>query len=151
LLAGVDSGVAGLLARLLLPGLPGWLWYPLAVLLVVAVAWGAVCVVRRVPALVATLALYAGAIALWPYIPDRFAWVLMPWLMLLGVIGGADAWRRARPWRALATVLLIAVALGYPRREAISIGTRGFAATAEGISQPFRLLVPAIAQETPAD
>ncbi|NIM52558.1 MAG: hypothetical protein GTN62_08090 [Gemmatimonadales bacterium] len=150
-LAGVNPGVFAPLARLSLPAVPGWLWYPMAVTLVGIVVWGAVLVARRVPACVISLGCYLLLVGLWPFAPDRFVWILLPWLALLALVGGVDAWRRGGAAQGVIAVLAVAVSAGYLPREAISLGTRGFARTAERISLPFDLLVPSIAQETPDD
>jgi hypothetical protein len=149
LLPGVNVGVLGPLARLALPALPGALWYPLAVLLLGALLWGAASAWRRVPAFVISLVFYVIVVALWPYASDRFVWILAPWAALLGLGGGWLLWRRGAPTRWVVAVLAVAVSSGYLPREAASLGGRGFARTAEGISAPFHLLLPSITEETP--
>jgi hypothetical protein len=112
---------------------------------------GAVRSVRPAPSLIATLLLYLLAVTLWPYVPDRFIWLVLPWILVVVAVGGADLARRGRgPAVAVAVLALLATA-GYMRREAISLGTRGFAAESTGISRSFRLLAPSIAAETPDD
>jgi hypothetical protein len=90
-------------------------------------------------------------VTIWPFRPDRFVWIIVPWMALLATAGAMAAWRRGGPFRVAVTVLAVAVAMGYPRREFVSLEGRLFAATAEGISRPFRVLVPAIAAELPAN
>lgn len=150
-LSGLGLGVVAPLARLTLPAVPGWLWYPLAFLLFAAVITGGVTTARRAPALIATLALYLVIVALWPYAPDRFVWIVVPWLALLGTVGARFAWRRGRTARVAVAVLAVAVAVGYMPREYVSLRSRQFAATAEGISVPFGFLAPATVHATPAD
>jgi hypothetical protein len=57
------------------------------------------------------------------------------------------AWRKGAWTRWPVVVLAVAVAVGYPRREIASLIDRQFAATAEGITAPFSVLVPAINAE----
>ena len=150
-LGGLNLGALSPLARLTLPAALPLVWYPLAALLVAAAVSGAVTVARRVPALVATLAVYLLVVAFWPWTPDRFLWILVPWLALLATAGAVSAWRYGVWARGAVTVLALALLIGYGRRETMSLAGRRFARTAEGISQPFRALVPAIASELPAD
>lgn len=151
LLGGIDFGTLGPLADLALPAAPPWLWYPLAALLGGAVVWGAVAVAPRVPAFVASIGFYLLLVTVWPFRPDRFVWIVVPWMALLGAAGAVAAWRRGGLFRVGVIILAVAAATGYPRREFVSLVDRRFAATAEGISQPFRVLVPAIAAELPAN
>ncbi len=137
------------LAALMVPRTPPWAWYPLAAATVVALLAGALRAARQAPALVAALAIYLAVVSLWPFPPHRFVWIVLPWLLLLIALGLAAAWhwgRRGRWAAALAGAVLLA---GYGPREALSLARRGFASAADGISLPFRSLIPAIAQETP--
>ena len=151
LLGGLDFGTLRPLADLTLPAAAPWAWYPLAALLVGAVVWGGIAVAPRVPAFVTTLGLYLLMVTIWPFRPDRFVWIVLPWMALLGAAGAMAAWRRGPSLRIAVIVLAIAAAIGYPRREFVSLEGRRFAATAEGISQPFRVLVPAITAELPTN
>lgn len=150
-IAGLDFRSLSPMLRLTLPTLPGVLWYPLAAGLLAAVATGAWRVRHHSPALVASLAAYLGMVTLWPHRPDRFIWIVFPWLALLAVTGALAAARRGRGWRVAGVVIALAVAAGYPRREAISLATRGFARTAEGIGQSFEVLLPSLRDEIPPD
>ncbi len=141
--------VVGPAARLTLPGVPGWLWYPLAVLLLVVMVWGAAALARRAGALVASVAGYLVVIALWPFPPDRFVWILLPWGALFLAAGGLALWRRGLAGRVAVAALALAVAAGYLPREAASLGQRGFARPAERISESFEVLVQSITDETP--
>ena len=151
LLPGINLGVLGPLARLALPAVPGAIWYPLAVLLFGVLLRGAVSAWRRVPAFALSLAFYVIVVALWPYASDRFVWILAPWAALLGLGGGWLLWRRGAPARWVVATLAVAVSAGYLPREAVSLGGRGFVGAAEGISAPFRLLLPSITAETPPE
>jgi hypothetical protein len=148
-LPGFDLSVLGPLARLTLPGVPGWLWYPLAALLAVVIGWGGVILARRLTCLLASVVAYLLIIAFWPFPPDRFLWILVPWMALLGAAGGIALWRRGIPGRVAVAALVLALAVGYLPRQVTSLKNRGFARTAERISTPFGVLVPAISAETP--
>lgn len=149
--AGGGLAVFGPVVRLALPAMPGPLWYPAAALVVGLIVWGGVRMARRVPACVASLGLYLLVVAFWPYASDRFVWIVLPWLVLLGVTGALDVWTRGRVGVVAVALAATLVAVGYLPREVASLGTRGFARTAERISLPFRMLVPSIVQETPDD
>lgn len=150
-LGGLELRALEPLAALMVPRTPPWAWYPLAAATVAALLAGAVRAARQVPALVAALASYLAVVSLWPFPPHRFVWIVLPWLLLFIAVGLAAAWRRGRPgrWAAgLAGAMLLA---GYGPREALSLAQRRFASAADGISLPFRSLIPSIAQETPPD
>jgi hypothetical protein len=149
---GIDLRAFAPLARLTLPAVPAPIWLLLAGLLAAAVAWGVWKIARRVPAFAVTLILYVAVVALWPFTPDRFMWIVLPWMAMLGVVGATAAWRSKRAWaRWPAVVLAVAIVVGYPRREFASLIQRQFAATAQGITVPFAVLIPAIAAELDAD
>ncbi|MCH7683916.1 MAG: hypothetical protein IIB35_09440 [Gemmatimonadetes bacterium] len=147
ILAGLDFRVFAPLARLTLPAVPPVIWLALAGLLAAAVVWGAVVVAPRVPVFVTTLGLYLAIVTVWPFAPDRFVWIVLPWLAMLAVVGSMAAWRKGSWTRWPVVLLALAVLVGYPRREAVSLWHRQFAATAEGITAPFSVLVPAIIAE----
>ncbi len=147
ILGGIDFRVFAPLARLTLTALPAWISLPLAGLMAGAVVWGAVAVAPRVPVFVTTLGLYMAVVTVWPFTPDRFVWIVLPWLAMLAVVGATAAWRHGAWGRGPVVLLALAVLVGYPRREAVSLWHRQFAATAEGITAPFSVLVPAIIAE----
>jgi hypothetical protein len=103
------------------------------------------------PALVAALALYLVVVSLWFFAPDRFVWIVLPWLALFAALGAREAWQRGTAFRAALLALALAAAAGFLRAEVLSLAGRRFAATAEGASRPFALLVSAIAAEAPTD
>ena len=151
ILTGINWHVFEPVARLVLPSSPPWLWYPLAVALSGLIIWVAARAASRAPALVASLAGYVVIVALWPYAPDRFIWIILPWLAVFVVLGLESA-ADYRPWPRVAAVAIAAVLiLGYAPREVRSLASRGFANAALGTSVPARFLAPAIAQGTPAD
>lgn len=147
ILGGIDFGVFAPLAKLTLPALPAWIWLPLAGVMAATVVWGAVVVAPRVPVFVTTLGLYLAIVTVWPFGPDRFVWIVLPWMAMLAVVGSIAAWRKGSWTRWPVVVLGLCVSVGYPRREAVSLWHRQFAATAEGITAPFSVLVPAIIAE----
>ena len=53
--AGLDFRALGPLVRLTIPILPPWLWYFFVALFFTIAAWGAACLAKMVPALVATV------------------------------------------------------------------------------------------------
>lgn len=151
MLAGLDLRALGPLAQLALPAVPALVWYPSALLLLALLVWGGVVAARRTPALVASLVLYVLVVSVWPYPPHRFMWLVVPWAALLFAAGCLAAWRWGRIGRAAVALAGLLFLTGYARREAASLAGRRFAATAEGISGPFRLLTASIAAETPPD
>ncbi len=157
-----QSGLSGLvpgdylgaltpLAELLLPRLPSMLWHPAAVAIGAIAVWGGVVVAKRAPALVASLGAYLLLASFWFWFPDRFVWIILPWLLVLLVAGAAEAWRRGLALRVPVVVLMLACGVGYGWREAMSLARRGFDAPTRRISAPFTILAPAIRAETPPD
>ncbi len=138
-----------MLLQLLRPRLPVWAFIPLASLVLGLLVWGGVASFRRAPALVTTLALYLFISTIWPFAPDRFVWIVLPWLSLMLAAGWLRLWRLGRAGRAAALLMAAVLAVGYLRPEVLSLTQRRFARLAEGISQPFRLLTAAIGGELP--
>jgi hypothetical protein len=83
----------------LAPGLPLLLRTAVAVAALWAAARGAWAARAQHPALAPTLAAYAAVTLLWPFTPDRYLVLLVPWVAALGAAGLAD------PLRALARAL----------------------------------------------
>ncbi len=150
-LAGLDLRALGPPARLVIAGNSAWLRLPFELLLLGALVRGGVLAFPRAPGLVAGLSAYVLMVTVWPYAPDRFMWIVLPWLGCLAGLALHDAWYRGRAWRVVAGGLAAVLCVGFVPREATSLASRSFAATAEGISQPSRLLVPAIQSGTPED
>lgn len=151
ILAGLDFRALSPLGHLALPAVPAVIRYPLALLLLALLTWGGVVAARSTPALVVSLLLYIVLVSLWPYPPHRFTWLVVPWAAVLLANGCIDAWRRGQAARVAVGVAVLAFGAGFGPRQAISLAERRFAATALGISQPFRLLTAAIGNETPVD
>lgn len=150
-LTGLDLGALAPLAHLVLPAIHAAVWYPLAILLLALLVWGCVMAARRTPALVASLALYLLTASLWPYLPHRFTWLVVPWAAIILAAGCREAWRAGRLGRGAVAVAVVALVTGFAPREAISLAERRFAAAAEGIARSFRPLTASIAAETPPD
>ena len=157
-----QAGIAGMLAGLDLRALaaPGrlafgigspWLRYPVLLLLLGALVFGAVMLFRRAPAFVSMLSIYVTMVTLWPYAPDRFMWVILPWMAAVAGFGMSVAWSHGRAGKALAAVVGMALLVGYVPREISALRHRTFAATAQGISLPNRMLAPAIDAGLPPD
>jgi hypothetical protein len=150
-----QAGIAGMLAGLDLRALaaPGrlafgvgaaWVRYPVLLLLLGALVFGAVTLFRRAPAFVSMLFIYVAIVTLWPYAPDRFMWVILPWMAALVGMGMSVGWSRHRAGKVLSAALGVALCVGYVPREISALRHRTFAATAQGISLPNRMLAPAI-------
>lgn len=80
--------------------------------LTLGAAWGAWQMRREIPALVAYLACYSGVILLWPFEPQRFLYLLFPWVLAFVIVTGLHLWRSAAiavPW--VRPALLAAVGL----------------------------------------
>lgn len=150
-IGGASLQVFSPIARLLLPALPTPLWALAAVCISLLIVWGAARTFRVLPALIVTLGLYASVVTVWPYTPDRFVWVVLPWIFLLMAVALHDLWTRNRYWKLVVGAAALVIGIGFLPREISSLRNRGFASTAEGISQPLRLLISSIVQELPSD
>jgi hypothetical protein len=151
MLTGLDLGALAPIQRLLLPGGPWVLNAVLTLGLAAVLVLGAVTLVPRLPALLSSLVPYLVIVTVWPYTPDRFVWILLPWIAVVGATGAARAWRWGWHARLVPIVIGIAVLVWYVPREVRSLAGRGFALTAERTSMPFRLLTTAIVSGTPDD
>ena len=150
-LASVDLGALDSLRRLLLPEAPALIAWPLTGLLLAALGAGVWSGFRRSPVLVSTVVLYLGVVTLWPYAPDRFVWIALPWIAILLAMGARHGWSKGSLARWGALLLMAAVAVGYGPREFRSLSTRGFARTASAPSVPFVLLATSISRALPVD
>ena len=151
LFAGLNLQALSPIPRLLLPALPTLVAAPLILMLIAVLVLGAVSLARRTPALIVVLVPYVVVVSLWPYTPDRFVWIILPWIALLGAAGAHRAWRWRWPVRAALLVLAAGVMIAYGRREGRSLAGRQFTKTATEASLPFRLLTSGIASGTPED
>ena len=151
LLAGLNLGAFGPFPRLLLPGVPAAAWYVLAALLACIVGVGVVSLRRRVPVLFWVLVPYVAIVVMWPFTPDRFMWIILPWVALFGAGGVAWLWRWGPAGRVAVVIAAIALAWGYVPREARSLSERGFAQTALNLSGPFRYLTRGVETAVPRE
>jgi len=156
--AGIVGVVAGLdlrafdpLRRLLLPAAPALIAWPLTGLLVTTLGVGVWRAFKESPVLASTVVLYLGVVTLWPYAPDRFVWIALPWIALLLAMGGRYGWSKGSLVRWGTLLLVAAVAMGYGPRELRSLSTRGFAYTASAPSEQFVLLATSISAALPAE
>jgi len=150
-LAGLNLQAFSPFPRLLLPGAPQAAWYLLTALLAGVGVVGVVALRRRVPVLLWVLVPYVAIVVMWPFTPDRFMWILLPWLGLFLLAGALRLWRWGAPGRIAVGILTISLLLGYGQRELRSVSRRGFAQTAVDLSGPFRYLVRGIDTAVPPD
>ncbi|HXF94512.1 MAG TPA: hypothetical protein VNI61_00280 [Gemmatimonadales bacterium] len=90
-----------------------------------------------------TLIGYFLILAVWPYPPDRFLWVVLPWIAVAWAAGAAALWRR-RPLRLPVALVTGAILLGYGLYEVRGFRGRWWAGAARAISTNFEELVPAL-------
>jgi hypothetical protein len=145
-LAGLGRGAAELTRPLGAVTL-GWLPMPALRYIVGAAAlgvllYGLAILVRRSSA-GATLAFYCAILAVWPYPPDRFLWVVLPWLAVAWTAGAAALWARSALRVPLAVVALV-VAIGYGIYQGRGFAGRWWAGAARAVSANFQELLPAI-------
>ncbi len=151
ILAGLNMAALTPFPRFLLPAVPVPLWYPLAALLIGVMVLGAVLLRGRTPALVWSLIPYVGIVILWPYTPDRFMWILLPWAGLFGVAGCRWLWTRGRWARVPVLVLVVAMLIGFGKAQVTSLVGRRFTTTARSASASFRFLTAGIDTGVPQD
>jgi hypothetical protein len=157
--AGVDGILAGLdlrgltpFPRLFLSAVPVLaIWIVLALLLLGTIIWGSIIGARRARALVAVLTAYAGMIVLWPFEPDRFMWIVLPWVLLLGWAGARDLWVRGPAFRVPLAVLAVTATVSYSTAQAASLWEERYSQAARAGSGPFSILTAAIRAETGSD
>lgn len=154
-----QTGVAGLgrgaldlarpLAALSLGVVPAGPLRALTGLGVMAVAaYGLFLVGRRSSAGV-TLAVYVAILCVWPYPPDRFLWVVLPWIALATVAGGIAMWAR-RPLRPAVAALAALVVAGTGQYQIHGFAGRWWESAARPISENFAELLPAIRELPPS-
>jgi hypothetical protein len=88
-----------------------------------------------------TLVVYLAILAIWPVLPDRFLWAVLPWIALAWVAGAVAAWRQPR-LRVLVGVLAAALGLGYARYEVRGFAGQWWAVSAGQISANLDELLP---------
>jgi len=122
-----------------------WLYVLLATAALGVGLYGLFLVSRR-SAIGCSLIFYLIILAIWPYPPDRFLWVILPWLALTWAAGAAELWRRWPLPRARIPVGLLAalVAGGYLRYEFQGFKGRWWDSQARAISANFVELLPVV-------
>ena len=120
-----------------------WLYVLLATVALAVGLYGLVLVSRR-SAIGCSLIFYVIILAIWPYPPDRFIWVVLPWLALTWAAGAAELWRRFPRARLAVGVLAALVAAGYGRYELLGLRGRWWETQARAISANFAELLPVV-------
>jgi hypothetical protein len=147
--ARLSLGAFAPLVRLLLPRTTPVVVWPLTMLLLTTIGVGAWTLFGRARSLICSLGFYLVIVTLWPYVPDRFVWIALPWIVLLLVAGLEFLWRRGTPARWSVVVLTAAVAVGFIPQQIMSLKSRGFAQTAVASSERFAVLANGIASGLP--
>ncbi|OLB04564.1 MAG: hypothetical protein AUH06_11745 [Gemmatimonadetes bacterium 13_2_20CM_69_27] len=132
------------LGDLFLSWLPLRPLYFLCAALTVAVSLYGLARVMRRSAIGWSLLLYFAILAVWPYASDRFLWIMLPWIVLIGASGGVALWRH-RPLHVPLTLLAVVVTFGWAQVEARGFAGRWWGTTAHGISANFADLLPWVA------
>ncbi|MGH7528758.1 MAG: hypothetical protein ACREMN_00085 [Gemmatimonadales bacterium] len=143
--------IARPLAALTLGWIP-WRWvYDVCTIAAIGIGLYGITILARRSAIGYTLACYLLVLALWPEVPDRFLWAVLPWLALAWPAGAVALWRRPGgavriPVAALAAFMVV----GYAVYEARGLAGRWWAGQSEAIAANFAELLPAVAA-LPAD
>lgn len=130
-------------------------WVPVrwayAVLATVSLGIGlyGLAVVSRRSAIGWSLTFYLLILAVWPYPPDRFIWVVLPWLGLTWAAGGVEIWRRWPRARVPLAFLAALVTAGFLHYEARGFAGRWWHTQARAISANFAELLPVVARLPP--
>jgi hypothetical protein len=122
-----------------------WVYHLLAALALAIGLYGVVVLARR-SAVGFVLIFYFIMLAIWPHPPDRFLWVVLPWLALAWVAGVLALGRR---WPRLRVPILLFVCLvsgGYLQYELRGFRGHWWDAQARAISANFAELLPVVAQ-----
>jgi hypothetical protein len=120
-----------------------WVYIVLSTLSLGIGLYGLVVLSRR-SAIGYSLVFYLLILAVWPYPPDRFVWVVLPWLGLTWAAGGLEIWRRW-PRARVAVGLLAALATGgFLYYEARGFAGRWWGTQARAISANFAELLPVV-------
>jgi hypothetical protein len=120
-----------------------WLYIVLATAALGVGLYGLALLVRR-SAIGFALVFYAIILAVWPYPPDRFIWVVLPWLALTWMVGVVEVWRRWPRARIPVGLLCAVVAGGYVHYEFQGFSGRWWDAQARAISANFAELLPVV-------
>jgi len=120
-----------------------WLYIVLATAALGVGLYGLALLARR-SAIGFALVFYAIILAVWPYPPDRFIWVVLPWLALTWTVGAVELWRRWPRARIPVGLLCAVVAGGYLHYEVQGFSGRWWDAQARAISANFAELLPVV-------
>ena len=120
-----------------------WLYVVLATVALAIGLYGLTLVSRR-SAIGYSLIFYVIILAVWPYPPDRFIWVVLPWLALTWAAGAAELWSRFPRARLAVGVLAALVIAGYFRYEFLGFRGRWWETQARAISANFTELLPVV-------
>jgi hypothetical protein len=120
-----------------------WLYIVLATAALGVGLYGLALLARR-SAIGFALVFYAIILAVWPYPPDRFIWVVLPWLALTWTVGAVELWRRWPRTRIAVGLLCAVVAGGYLHYEFQGFSGRWWDAQARAISANFAELLPVV-------
>ncbi len=120
-----------------------WLYIGLATAALGVGLYGLALLARR-SAIGFALVFYAIILVVWPYPPDRFIWVVLPWLALTWTVGAVELWRRWPRARIPVGLLCGVVAGGYLHYEFQGFSGRWWAAQARAISANFAELLPVV-------
>ena len=120
-----------------------WLYIVLATAALGVGLYGLALLSRR-SAIGFALVFYAIILAVWPYPPDRFIWVVLPWLALTWSVGAVELWRRWSRARIPVGLLCALVAGGYLHYEFQGFKGRWWGAQARAISANFAELLPVV-------
>ena len=120
-----------------------WLYVLLATVALGVGLYGLYLVTRR-SAIGSSLIFYVLILAVWPYPPDRFIWVVLPWLGLTWAAGAAELWRRFPRVRLPLALLAAVVVAGFLRYEVQGFSGRWWETQAKAISSNFAELLPVV-------
>jgi hypothetical protein len=120
-----------------------WVFILLSTLSLGIGLYGLVVVSRR-SAIGYSLVFYLLILAVWPYPPDRFVWVVLPWLGLAWAAGALEIWRRWSRARVPIGVLAALATGGFLYYEARGFAGRWWGTQARAISANFAELLPVV-------
>jgi hypothetical protein len=128
--------------RGIVPGAPDLLFYLFAVPSLLVGCYGFWLLLRR-SAIGFTLAGYLAILAIWPFLPDRFLWAVLPWIALAWAAGANDILGRRRALRVPLAALGGALVVGYLGLEARGFATQAWGTQQHAVSSNFAELLPA--------
>jgi len=120
-----------------------WLYIVLATAALAVGLYGLARLARR-SAIGFALVFYAMILAVWPYPPDRFIWVVLPWLALTWTVGAVELWGRWPRARIPIGLLCALVVGGYLHYELQGFKGRWWDTQARAISATFAELLPVV-------